>query len=98
MRQRVRLVESSLREMIKESVRQVLREGHYEDEYDRTGSPLDDESYVESFEYIIDSLINGNFRQANEMIQNLTPSEVVELLDMAREANCERELRRALNI
>lgn len=40
--------------------------GRYSGEYDRTGSPLDDNEYVESLEYILDNITNGNISQAKK--------------------------------
>ena len=67
-KQLIRLTEGDLHRVIKESVNKVLKEGRYSGEYDRTGSPLDDNEYVESLEYILDGITNGNISQAKEML------------------------------
>ena len=84
-KQLIRLTEGDLHRVIKESVNKVLKEGRYSGEYDRTGSPLDDNEYVESLEYILDSITNGNISQAKEMISELSQSELSELIQLARE-------------
>lgn len=84
-KQLIRLTESDLHRVIKKSVKKVLKEGRYSGEYDRTGSPLDDNEYVESLEYILDSITNGNISQAKKMISELSQSELSELIQLARE-------------
>lgn len=60
--------------------------GRYSGEYDRTSSPLDDNEYVESLEYILDNITNGNISQAKKkMISELSQSELSELIQLARE-------------
>ena len=59
--------------------------------------PIDDEDYVDSFDYIIDSVINGNVTQVRELVKRLTYSEFFDLIDLARENGCEDELRKIIN-
>lgn len=71
---------------VNESFNKVLKEGgYYSGEYDRTGLPLNDREYVESIEYVIDSIVNGNYKQALELIKNMDTSDRRELIKYARE-------------
>lgn len=81
----VRLTEGDLHRIIKESVKKVLKEGgRYNGERDHNGFPSSDE-YVESVDYVIDSIINGNRRQALELIRNMDLNDRLELIQYARE-------------
>ena len=64
---------------------EVLNEGFYQGEYDRTGAPIDDIGYTESFDYIIDSLINGNFQQVKKLISKLNKKQRIDLYNYAKE-------------
>ena len=48
--------------------KKYLGEGRYEGEYDRTGKAEDDYAYIESYEYIVDSMTNGNWSQVRKLI------------------------------
>lgn len=74
--------ESKIRKMVHETVCEI---GRYNGEYDRTGMALDDDEYINSIDYIIDSVINGNSSQVRELVRKLTYSEVFDLIDLARE-------------
>lgn len=73
---RIRLSESQLHRVIKESVNKILKENEYDD--------FDDDAYMESYDYIIDSVINGQFQQARKLYkQNVRdPFDFIEYLDM----------------
>ena len=86
-------LESKIRRMVQETVCEI---GRYSGEYDRTGMALDDDEYVDSIDYIIDSVINGNTSQVRELVQKLTYSELFELIDLAREMGCEDDLKRMI--
>ena len=61
-----------------------LKEGFYTKGYTEHGEPSDEYAYIESYEYIIDSVINGNFSVVREMLSNLNNDEIEELLDYTR--------------
>ena len=93
----VKLKESDLHNIIKESIKRILNENsRYSGEYDRTGLPLDDNAYCESVNYILDSIINGNISQAEEMINGLDRKGIKELIMYAREMGYEDEVLRYL--
>lgn len=95
MKKVIRLTESDLHNIIKESVENILTEtGRYEGEFDRTGLPLDDNEYVESIDYILDSIQNGNISYARKMISQMSISEFVGLVEMAREYGMENDVYR----
>lgn len=82
----VKITENQLKRIVNESVKKVLKEGgRYSGEYDRTGSPLNDDDYIESVEYVIDSIVNGHRRQAIELVSNMSISDRLELIQYARE-------------
>lgn len=85
--------ESKIRKMVHETVCEI---GRYNGEYDRTGMALDDDEYINSIDYIIDSVINGNSSQVRELVRKLTYSEVFDLIDLAREMGCEEDLKRMI--
>jgi hypothetical protein len=64
---------------------EVLNEGFYQGEYDRTGAPIDDIGYTKSFEYVIDSLINGNFQQVKNLTSKLNKKQRIDLYNYAKE-------------
>lgn len=85
-KQIVRLTENELKRIVNESVKKVLKEGgRYRGEYDRTGLPLNDIEYVDSIEYVIDSIVNGNRRQAIDLVRKMDISDRKELISYARE-------------
>ena len=90
----MRITESQLRNIIKKQVTKQLNEKFYDGEYDRTGCPLDDKSYIDSYEYIIDSIINGNWQQAQELSSKLTFQERMELLNYAQEIGYEKDVKK----
>ena len=87
-------LESKIRQIVQETVCEIGQ--RYNGEYDRTGLAVNDDEYVESLDYIIDSIINGNHRQAQEMISQLSPKEIKELILLAREMGCEEEVMDAI--
>ena len=91
---KIKLTESKLRQIVNKSIKKVINEsfnkvlkegGYYSGEYDSTGLPLNDREYVESIEYVIDSIVNGNYNQALELIKNMDTSDRRELIKYARE-------------
>lgn len=80
----IKLSESDFKNLVKESVTKVLKEGYYTKGYTKHGEPSDEYAYIESYEYIIDSVINGNFSVVREMLSNLNNDEIEELLDYTR--------------
>lgn len=64
---------------------EVLNEGFYQGEYDRTGAPIDDIGYTKSFEYVIDSLINGNFQHVKILTSKLNKKQRIDLYNYAKE-------------
>ena len=71
---------------IKESVNKVLKEsGRYNGERDHNGFPSNDVEYIESVDYVIDSIINGNQQQALELIRDMDINDRLELIQYARE-------------
>ena len=88
-KQVVRITENELKRIINESVRKVLKEGgRYRGEYDSTGLPLNDHEYVNSIEYVIDSIVNGNWSQAVDLVREMDISDRKELISYAREMGC----------
>ena len=82
----VRLTENQLKQIVNESVKKVLLEGgRYSGEYDSTGLPLNDREYVDSIEYVIDSIVNGNWSQAVDLVRKMNSSDRRELISYARE-------------
>ncbi len=79
------LTSESINNVIKKSINNILEAQRYSGEYDSTGRAIDDNEYVESLDYIIDSIINGNHSQAKEMMSKLSHSEIRELILLARE-------------
>lgn len=71
-----------------------IDEGHYSGGYTDHGEPEDDQAYVDSIDYIIDSIINGNISYAKKRIENLRPKEVKELILLAREYGVEDDVLR----
>jgi hypothetical protein len=97
MKKVIRLTESDLHKLVKESVKRILNENsRYSGEYDRTGLPLDDTAYTESIEYILDSIINGNISQAKELINGLDKKGVAELILYAQDMGYRDEVLRYL--
>ncbi len=85
-KQVVRITENELKRIVNESVKKVLREGgRYRGEYDSTGLPLNDREYVDSVEYVIDSIVNGNWSQAVDLVRKMNISDRKELISYARE-------------
>jgi hypothetical protein len=80
----IKLSESEFKKLVKESIAKILKEGYYTKGYTEHGEPSDENAYIESYEYIIDSVFNGNFSQVREMISNLNDDEIEELLDYTR--------------
>ena len=76
----VRLTENQIKQIINKSVTEILMEsGRYSGEYDRTGNPVNDNDYIESVEYVIDSITNGNIEQAKQLITNMSINDIGEL-------------------
>ena len=94
MKKTVKLNERQLNRIVKESVKRILESGRYEGGYNDHGDVEDDNAYVESLDYIIDSIINGNISYAQERISQLNPREVKELILLAREYGCEDDVLR----
>lgn len=93
----VRLTENQLKQIINKSVKKVLSEGgRYSGEYDNTGKPINDNDYIESVEYVIDSIVNGNRRQAVELVANMTVSDRMELIGYAKEIGYLEEVSKLL--
>lgn len=86
--------ESKLRKMVKEAVCEIGQ--RYNGEYDRTGMPIDDEDYVDSIDYIINSVINGNVTQVRKLVGKLTYGQFFDVIDLAREYGCEEDLRKMI--
>ena len=93
MKRTIRLTENDLKQVIKESVNKIvnsiLKEGFYDKGYNDHGDPSDEYAYVDSNEYIIDSIINGNMSQARQLLSNLDRGEIRELIEYARELGCD---------
>ena len=87
-------LESKIRQMVQETVSQIGQ--RYNGEYDRTGMPIDNEDYVDSIDYIIDSVINGNVTQVRQLVGKLTFGEFFDVIDLAREYGCEEDLRKMI--
>jgi hypothetical protein len=82
----VRLTENQIKQIITKSVQKILMEGgRYSGEFDRTGNPVNDNDYIESVEYVIDSITNGNLKQAKELIANMPINDRMELIHYAKE-------------
>lgn len=89
MKRKVRLTENQIKQIITKSVKKILmKEGHYSGEFDRTGNPVNDNDYIESVEYVIDSITNGNLKQAKELIANMPINDRMELIQYAKEVGC----------
>ena len=73
-----------------------IKEGRYSGGYTDHGEPEDDQAYVDSIDYIIDSIINGNISYAEKRIENLRPKEVKELILLAREYGVEDDVLRCI--
>ena len=83
----VRLTENQIKQIINKSVTEILMEsGRYSGEYDRTGNPVNDENYIETVDYVIDSIINGNISQAKQLIANMSIDDRMELIQYAKES------------
>ena len=83
---KIRLTESKLKQIVAESVKRVIKEsGRYNGERDHNGFPSNDDEYIESVDYVIDSIINGNQRQALELIRDMDINDRLELIQYARE-------------
>lgn len=68
---RIRLTEAQLHSVIKESVKRVVAEN---DDWQYGYDEYNEEDNLTSNEYIIDSVINGNHRQARELFdENVMP-------------------------
>lgn len=73
-----------LKESVDKIVNSILKEGFYNQGYDDHGDPVDDYAYIDSYEYIIDSIINGNISQARQLLANLDRGEIRELIEYTR--------------
>lgn len=86
MKRKVRLTENQIKQIITKSVQKILMEGgRYSGEFDRTGNPVNDNDYIESVEYVIDSITNGNIEQAKQLIANMPVNDRMELIHYAKE-------------
>lgn len=84
-------LESKIRQIVQETVCEIGQ--RYNGEYDRTGRPSDDEKYIDSLDYIIDSVINGNTTQVRKLVNKLTFEEFFALIELARENGCDEKLK-----
>lgn len=76
----------NLHRIINETVRQILeRKINRYAEYNEHGDPADENAYLDSYDYAIETLINGNLHQFKEMTSDYTPEEFHELIEVAKE-------------
>lgn len=63
----------SVNRIVDECVRKAVNEamGRYNGGYNDHGDPISDKKYINSYEYLLDSMINGNWSQAKNMYRKV---------------------------
>lgn len=63
----------SVKRIVDECVRNAVNEamGRYNGGYNGHGDPISDKKYINSYEYLLDSMINGNWSQAKNMYRKV---------------------------